>query len=80
MPTRARRAHSTLNGQVRQDFPISDMRFSVARLVSSISHDMTLFAGDVILCGTSIGVGSMKPGNTVEIEIDGIGALRNTFN
>ena len=74
------RVKTTLNGQVRQDFPISDMRFPVARLVSSISHDMTLFAGDVILCGTSIGVGSMKPGSTVEVEIDGIGALRNTFN
>lgn len=74
------RVKTTLNGQVRQDFPISDMRFSVARLVSSISHDMTLFAGDVILCGTSLGVGSMKPGSTVEVEIDGIGALRNTIN
>ena len=74
------RVKTTLNGQVRQDFPISDMRFSVARLVSSISHDMTLLAGDVILCGTSIGVGAMKPGSTVEVEIDGIGALRNTFS
>ena len=44
------------------NFPISDMRFSVSRLVSLISADMTLFPGDVILCGTSIGVGSMKPG------------------
>jgi len=74
------RVTTMLNGQVRQDYPISDMRFSVARLVSSLSHDMTLFPGDVILCGTSIGVGSMKPGSTVEIEIDGIGTLRNTFN
>ena len=73
------RVKTTLNGQLRQDYPISDMRFSVARLISSISHDMTLFAGDVILCGTSIGVGSMKPGSTVDVEIDGIGALRNTF-
>ena len=73
------RVKTTLNGQVRQDYPISDMRFSVARLVSSISHDMTLFPGDVILCGTSVGVGSMKSGSTVEVEIDGIGTLSNTF-
>ena len=74
------RVKTTLNGQLRQDYPISDMRFSVARLVSSISNDMTLLPGDVILCGTSIGVGSMKPGSTVEVEIDGIGTLRNAFN
>lgn len=74
------RIKTTLNGQLRQDYPVSDMRFSVARLVSSLSHDMTLFPGDVILCGTSIGVGSMKPGSTVEIEIAGIGTLSNTFN
>jgi 2-keto-4-pentenoate hydratase/2-oxohepta-3-ene-1,7-dioic acid hydratase in catechol pathway len=73
------RVKTTLNGQLRQDFPISDMRFSVARLVSSISHDMTLNPGDVILCGTSIGVGSMKPGSTVSVDIDGIGTLTNTF-
>lgn len=70
---------TTLNGQLRQDYPISDMRFPVERLVSLISADMTLFAGDVILCGTSVGVGSMKPGSDVEISIDGIGSLRNRY-
>jgi 2-keto-4-pentenoate hydratase/2-oxohepta-3-ene-1,7-dioic acid hydratase in catechol pathway len=68
-----------LDGQVRQDYPISDMRFSVAQLVSLISQDMTLLPGDVILCGTSVGVGSMKPGSTVEVEIPGVGRLRNRF-
>ena len=71
---------TTLNGQVRQDYPISDMHVSVARLVSGLSHDMTLLPGDVILCGTSVGVRSIKPGSTVEVEIDGIGALCNSFN
>ncbi|MEO7256123.1 MAG: fumarylacetoacetate hydrolase family protein [Casimicrobium sp.] len=70
---------TTLNGSLRQDFPISDMRFSVSKLVSLISADMTLFPGDVILCGTSIGVGSMKPGSDVEIEIAGIGRLQNRY-
>lgn len=70
---------TSLNGEVRQDYPISDMRFSVAQLVSLISQDMTLLAGDIILCGTSVGVGSMKSGSTVEVEIAGIGTLRNRF-
>jgi 2-keto-4-pentenoate hydratase/2-oxohepta-3-ene-1,7-dioic acid hydratase in catechol pathway len=70
---------TTLNGELRQDYPISDMRFSVEQLVSLISQDMTLQPGDVILCGTSVGVGSMKPGSTVEVEIAGIGRLSNRF-
>ena len=68
-----------LNGEVRQDYPVSDMLFSAAQLVSLISQDMTLYPGDIILCGTSVGVGSMKPGSTVEIEIEGIGKLSNRF-
>jgi len=40
---------------------------------------MTLYPGDVILCGTSIGVGSMKPGSDIVVEIAGIGALRNRY-
>ncbi|HSH92403.1 MAG TPA: fumarylacetoacetate hydrolase family protein [Ramlibacter sp.] len=68
-----------LDGQVRQHYPVSDMRMTVAQLVSFISRDMTLHPGDVILCGTSIGVGSMKPGSLVEVEIDGIGRLSNRF-
>jgi 2-keto-4-pentenoate hydratase/2-oxohepta-3-ene-1,7-dioic acid hydratase in catechol pathway len=68
-----------LDGQVRQQYPISDMTFSVAQLVSRISLDMTLLPGDVILCGTSVGVGSMKPGSLVEVEIEGIGRLANRY-
>ena len=68
-----------LNGEVRQNYPISDMRFSVQQLVSLISRDMTLFPGDIILCGTSVGVGSMTSGSTVEVAIEGIGQLVNRF-
>jgi 2-keto-4-pentenoate hydratase/2-oxohepta-3-ene-1,7-dioic acid hydratase in catechol pathway len=68
-----------LNDEVRQDYPVNDMVFSVAQLVSKISKDMTLNPGDVLLCGTSVGVGSMRPGSTIEIEIDGIGKLKNRF-
>ena len=71
---------TVLNGDERQNYPISDMIFQPLRLVSLISYDMTLMAGDVICCGTSIGVGSMKEeSNTVEVIIDGIGTLSNVF-
>lgn len=69
-----------LNGGVRQEYPISDMLFPVPRLVSLLSHDMTLNPGDIILCGTSVGVGVMKPGSQVEVSIDGIGTLQNRFD
>jgi 2-keto-4-pentenoate hydratase/2-oxohepta-3-ene-1,7-dioic acid hydratase in catechol pathway len=69
-----------LNGDERQNYPIADMVFPAADLVAAISRDMTLEPGDIISCGTSIGVGTMKaPENTIEIAIDGIGSLRNTF-
>ena len=68
-----------LNDQERQNYPVSDMVFAPARLVSLISHDMTLLPGDVIACGTSVGVGSMKPGSNIRIEIAGIGTLENQY-
>jgi 2-keto-4-pentenoate hydratase/2-oxohepta-3-ene-1,7-dioic acid hydratase in catechol pathway len=71
------RIRTTLDGSERQDYPTSDMHFPVPELVSRLSHDMTLLPGDVILCGTSVGVGSMKPGSTVSIGIEGIGTLTN---
>lgn len=70
---------TVLNGLERQNYPVSDMIFPPARLVSLISRDMTLYPGDVICCGTSVGVGSMKPGSTIEITIEGIGTLANRF-
>jgi len=71
---------TVLNGDERQNYPISDMIFPVPKLVSMISHDMTLMPGDIIACGTSVGVGSMKEkSNTVEVTIEGIGTLANVF-
>lgn len=71
---------TVLNGDERQNYPISDMIFQPAKLVSLLSHDMTLMPGDVIACGTSLGVGSMKePSNTVAVTIEGIGTLSNVF-
>ena len=55
------------------------MIFAPAKLVSLISQDVPLQAGDIIACGTSIGVGSMKPGSNVSIIIEGVGRLDNRF-
>lgn len=66
-----------LNGQVRQDASTSDMIFDVATLVAFCSDHMTLEAGDVISTGTPWGVGNLTPGDVVEVEIEGIGTLRN---
>ena len=68
-----------VNGRERQNYPCSDMIFSPAQIVASLSREMTLQPGDVIACGTSLGVLPIKPGTVVEIVIDGIGVLRNTF-
>ena len=69
-----------LNDQERQNYPISDMIFPPAKLVSLISQDVPLEPGDIIACGTSVGVGSMKPGSQVSIVIDGVGRLDNKFD
>ena len=68
-----------LNDQERQNYPIADMIFPPAKLVSLISQDVPLHAGDIIACGTSVGVGSMKPGSKVSIVIEGVGRLDNRF-
>ena len=68
-----------VNGRERQNYRVDDMIFSPAELVSRISQDMTLVPGDVIACGTSLGVLPMKAGTVVEIAIDGIGTLRNQY-
>ena len=70
---------SRLNGKVRQDYPVNDMFFSPLELVQRISRGMTLLPGDIITCGTSLGAVPMRPGSTIEIHIDGIGTLSNTF-
>jgi acylpyruvate hydrolase len=73
-----------LNGVVVQKASITDMVFSVAKLISVLSSFMTLKPGDVIVTGTPSGVGLarkpplwMKPGDVVEVEIEKIGVLRN---
>jgi len=73
-----------LNGEVMQDWSTSDMIFDVPRLIEFLSSDTTLLPGTVIITGTPHGVGMarkppvwMKSGDTVTIEIEGIGSLTN---
>ena len=75
----AARVVTVLDGSERQNYPLSDMIFTPPEIVSHLSGDLTLYPGDVIAVGTSIGVGSMKDGSHVTISIEGIGELRNTL-
>jgi 2-keto-4-pentenoate hydratase/2-oxohepta-3-ene-1,7-dioic acid hydratase in catechol pathway len=68
-----------INGRERQNYPLSDAIFSPAQLVSRISRSITLEPGDLIACGTSLGVLPVKPGSTIEVSIEGIGTLRNAY-
>lgn len=67
-----------LNGKTVQDSNTNDLIFDVPRLIRHLSGVMTLEPGDVIITGTPAGVGPLKAGDTIEIEIEGIGVLRNS--
>lgn len=69
---------TVLNGKTVQQSNTQNFIFNTAFLLEFISESMTLYAGDVVTTGTPSGIGAMKSGDTVEIEIEGIGTLRNT--
>ncbi len=71
------RMQSFLNGELRQDSNTSNFIFGVEELVSFVSHVMTLQKGDILATGTPSGIGAMQRGDTIEIEIEGVGTLRN---
>ena len=71
------RIQTRVNGETRQDANTSDMVFSVPELIAFISRFMTLEPGDLIATGTPAGVGNLAGGDTVEVEIGGVGTLRN---
>jgi 2-keto-4-pentenoate hydratase/2-oxohepta-3-ene-1,7-dioic acid hydratase in catechol pathway len=66
-----------VNGTARQSARTSQMSFGPGALVEFVSQVMTLLPGDVILTGTPAGVGPLEVGDVVEVEIEGIGTLRN---
>ena len=68
---------TTVDGQIKQDYNTSDMFFDVYEIVSFLSHDMTLYPGDVIACGTNSGLGPMVSGETVTVSVSSIGQVVN---
>ena len=73
------RLPTLVGGREQQNHALVDMFFNPPELVSRISPDTTLEPSDVILCDTSLGVLPMKPGSTIEVVIDGLGTLVNTY-
>ena len=80
------RVRGWVNGELRQDARTKDMIFDIPTLIETCSRGITLYPGDVIATGTPSGVGmGFKPprwlvaGDVVKVEIDGIGAIENTF-
>ena len=67
------------DSDVKQDYPVSDMIFSTDEIVMYLSQNMTLYPGDVICVGTSLGLGPMEKGCKVTIDIESIGSLTNTY-
>ncbi len=68
-----------LNGEVRTHFRTNDMLFGIARFISTMTRYLTLHPGDVIWMGTDGSSPDLKPGDVVEVEISGLGSLRNPF-
>jgi 2-keto-4-pentenoate hydratase/2-oxohepta-3-ene-1,7-dioic acid hydratase in catechol pathway len=66
-----------VNGVTRQSGRTRDMLFDIPTLVAWITRVMTLVPGDLILTGTPSGVGPLESGDTVEVEVDGLGVLAN---
>ena len=66
-----------LNNEVKQDSNTDNLIFKVKTLVSFISKIMTLLPGDIIATGTPAGIGTVKPGDRLEVRIEGIGSLVN---
>jgi 2-keto-4-pentenoate hydratase/2-oxohepta-3-ene-1,7-dioic acid hydratase in catechol pathway len=71
------RVRTSLNGVIKQDAPVTDLIFPVDVIIEYVTQFMTLEPGDLIATGTPPGVGPMQPGDTVQVDIEGIGTLHN---
>ncbi|MDD4715867.1 MAG: fumarylacetoacetate hydrolase family protein, partial [Oscillospiraceae bacterium] len=74
------KVETRLNGVARQSSRTSKMMWGIPQLISFITASMTLMPGDVVATGTPAGIGPMIPGDVVEVDIQGIGILRNTVD
>jgi 2-keto-4-pentenoate hydratase/2-oxohepta-3-ene-1,7-dioic acid hydratase in catechol pathway len=72
-----RRVECRVNGETRQRGNTADLLFGAAFLVHFISHVMTLEPGDLIATGTPAGIAPVEPGDEIEVEVEGVGVLRN---
>lgn len=72
------RVRTIVDGETKQDGSVRDMIFSVDDIIAYVSSFMTLEPGDLIATGTPPGVGPLQPGSTVQVDIAGLGVLRNT--
>ncbi|MCJ7627588.1 MAG: fumarylacetoacetate hydrolase family protein, partial [Longimicrobiales bacterium] len=66
-----------VNGEVRQSARTGDLLFDVEAIVSYVSRYVTLFPGDIIFTGTPGSTQALQPGDVVEVELEGVGVLRN---
>jgi 2-keto-4-pentenoate hydratase/2-oxohepta-3-ene-1,7-dioic acid hydratase in catechol pathway len=72
------RVKTYLNGDLRQDDTTANCVFDVKYILSFVSRVMTLLPGDVVITGTPKGIGPMKAGDLIEVEVEGVGRLTNT--
>jgi 2-keto-4-pentenoate hydratase/2-oxohepta-3-ene-1,7-dioic acid hydratase in catechol pathway len=78
-PEKGITVETTVNGELKQRGSTLDFIFSVPALLSYITTAITLEPGDLLLTGTPAGVGPLKPGDRVDVAIDGLGTLSNSF-
>jgi 5-oxopent-3-ene-1,2,5-tricarboxylate decarboxylase/2-hydroxyhepta-2,4-diene-1,7-dioate isomerase len=76
---RGKRIRTLVNGEVRQDGSTDEMVWDMHELVADIARTITLVPGDVILSGTPASSRPVQPGDVVEVEVEGLGVLRNTI-
>jgi 5-oxopent-3-ene-1,2,5-tricarboxylate decarboxylase/2-hydroxyhepta-2,4-diene-1,7-dioate isomerase len=74
---RGKRLRTYVNGNLAQDGSTDEMHWDMHYLVADIARTITLYPGDVLLSGTPAGSRPVQPGDVVEVEVDGLGRLRN---
>jgi 5-oxopent-3-ene-1,2,5-tricarboxylate decarboxylase / 2-hydroxyhepta-2,4-diene-1,7-dioate isomerase len=78
-PREGQRIRTLVNGEVKQDGSTAEMEWDMAYLVADLARTITLVPGDVILSGTPANSRPVVPGDVVEVDVEGLGTLRNTI-